>query len=319
MSDSVYLVTGSMGFIGAWALYHLVKQGKTVVSYDLSERRDRVNLLLAPDEQQALRFVTGDLTNTDHVIQTLTEHKVTHIIHLGALQVPFVRANPIVGAQVNVVGTANLLEGAKRLGIPHVVYASSIAVYGAVDKYPPGLIQPDAPLDPHTLYGVYKQANELAARVYWEEYKLTSTALRPYTVYGVGRDQGLTSEPTKAMLAVAAGQPYHLTFGGVCQYQVGSDVALQFIAAAENPLGGAYVFNLGGQPTHMREIVDLIKQIRPGPQVTFDDKQLPFPHGFDDTPLRQHFATVYATPLVDGLRATIEHFERCLADGRLKV
>ncbi|MBK9749534.1 MAG: GDP-mannose 4,6-dehydratase [Chloroflexi bacterium] len=206
MSNSVYFVTGSMGFIGAWTLYHLVKQGKTAVSYDLSERRDRVNLLLTPEEQAAIRFVTGDLTNTEHVIQMLTEHKVTHIIHLGALQVPLVRANPIVGAQVNVVGTANLLDGAKRLGIPHIVYASSIAVYGAVDKYPPGLIQPDAPLDPHTLYGVYKQANELAARVYWEEYKLTSTALRPYTVYGVGRDQGLTSEPTKAMLAVAAGQ-----------------------------------------------------------------------------------------------------------------
>lgn len=317
MSNNVYLVTGSMGFIGAWTLYHLVKQGKTAVSYDLSERRDRLNLLMSAQEQTALRFVTGDLTQTDHVMNTLTEHKVTHIIHLGALQVPFVRANPVLGAQVNVVGTANLFEGAKKLGIPHVVYASSIAVYGATTDT--GLIAPETPLDPHTLYGVYKQANELAARVYWEENKLTSTALRPYTVYGVGRDQGLTSEPTKAMHAVAAGKPYHIPFGGVCQYQLGSDVALQFIAAADHPLQGAYAFNLGGTPTHMGAVVELIKQVRPSAQVTFDDKQLPFPAGFDDTPLRQQFPTVYETPLLDGVRQTIEHFERCIADGRLTV
>ena len=317
MTTNIYLITGSMGFIGAWALYHLVKQGETVVSYDLSERRDRVNLLLSPQEQESIQFVTGDLTNTDHVMKTLADYKVTHVIHLGALQVPFVRANPIVGAQVNVVGTANLFEGAKKLGIPHVVFASSIAVYGSVDNYPPGLIAPDAPHDPHTLYGVYKQANELAARVYWEENNLTSTALRPYTVYGVGRDQGLTSEPTKAMLAVAAGKPYHINFGGVTQYQLGSDVALQFIAAANQPLPGAAVFNLGGEAIHMQQVVEMIRTVRPSAQVTFEDRQLPFPMGFDDTPLRQQFPTVYETPLLDGIRQTIEHFERCLADGRL--
>ena len=317
MSNSVYLVTGSMGFIGAWTLYHLVKRGKQAISFDLSERRDRLNLLLSPDEQRAIRFITGDLTNTDQVFKTVADNGVTHIIHLGALQVPFVRANPILGAQVNVIGTANLLEAAKRHKLGHFTYASSAAVYGPVERYPAGLITPDAPLDPHTLYGVYKQANELAARVYWEENAVSSTALRPYTVYGIGRDQGLTSEPTKAMLAVAAGKPYHISFGGYTQFQLGSDVALQFIAASEQPLKGAFVFNLGGTPTHMGTVVELIRAARPGAQVTFDDKQLPFPIGFDDTPLRQHFNPVYETPLADGITQTIEHFERCLADGRL--
>lgn len=319
MAENVYLVTGSMGFIGAWTLYHLVRQGKQAVSYDLSDRRDRVNLLLTQEEQSAIRFITGDLTHTEQVMRTIAEQGITHIIHLGALQVPFVRANPILGAQVNVVGTANLFEAAKQHGIAHLAYASSIAVYGPPDRYPPGLIAPDAAHLPSTLYGVYKQANEGMARVYWEEYQLSSTALRPYIVYGVGRDQGLTSEPTKAMLAVAAGKPYHIAFSGVSQYQLGSDVALQFIDAAERPLGGAFAFNLGGTPTAMHEIVSLMRQARPTAQVTVEDKALPFPIGFDDSPLRQHFPIVYQTPLADGIRQTIEHFEACLADGRLSA
>ncbi len=284
---------------------------------DLGARRDRFNLRQSPDEQQAIHCGTGDWTQPDQVMGVVAEHRVTHIIHLGALQVPLVRANPIVGAQVNVVGTANIFEAAKQGGIGHVVYASSIAVYGAADRYPPGLIAPDAPLDPHTLYGVYKQSNELAARVYWEEYRLTSAALRPYTVYGVGRDQGMTSEPTKAMLAAAAGKAHHIPFGGVCQYQLASDVAQQFIAAAEQPRPGAFVFNLGGALTPMSEVVDIIRALRPDAPITYDDRPLPFPPGFDDTPLRQHFPTVYETPLRAGIEQTIAHFERCLADGRL--
>lgn len=317
MSELVYLVTGSMGFIGSWTLYHLVKTGKKVISFDLSERRDRLNLLLSPEDQRAIHFITGDVTNTDQVMKVVAEHQVTHIIHLGALLVPTVRANPVLGAQVNVVGTANVFEAAKRHGILHVVYASSIAVYGLPDRYPPGLIAPDAPLAPYTLYGVYKQANEQMAQVYWEENQVTSTALRPYTVYGVGRDQGLTSEPTKAMLAAAAGKPYRIGFSGVCQYQLGSDVAQQFIAAAEQPLKGAYVFNLGGVPTDVPEIIDLIRSIRPGAEISWDDKPLPFPIGFDDTPLRQMVPVVYETPLAEGVAQTMEHFERCLVDGRI--
>jgi nucleoside-diphosphate-sugar epimerase len=317
MPESSYLVTGSMGFIGAWALYHLVKAGKRAVSFDLSERRDRLNLLLSPEEQRTIQFVTGDVTDTEQVMQAVATHNVRYIIHLGALLVPTVRANPVLGAQVNVVGTANVFEAAKRHGIGHVVYASSIAVYGLPDRYPPGLIAPDAPLAPYTLYGVYKQANEQMAQVYWEENKITSTALRPYTVYGVGRDQGLTAEPTKAMLAAAAGKPYTIGFSGACQYQLGSDVARQFIAAAEQPLNGAYVFNLGGVPTDVPEIIEIIQSIKPGAALRYEDKPLPFPMGFDDGPLRASVPVVYETLVEQGVAQTIEHFERCLADGRI--
>ncbi|MCC6804250.1 MAG: NAD-dependent epimerase/dehydratase family protein [Anaerolineae bacterium] len=317
-TQRVFLVTGAMGCIGAWTLYHLRRRGEQVVSFDLSDNRARVNLLLTPDEQADIRFVRGDLTDTQQVSAALTAHGVTHIIHLAALQVPFCRANPVLGAQVNVVGTVNIFEAAKQAGLRHVAYASSIAVYGKPDEYPPGLLAADAPFRPHTLYGVYKVADEGIARVYWQDYQISSTALRPYTVYGLGRDQGLTSEPTYAMQAAVAGVPYSITFNGTMQFHWASDVAQQFIDSALYPLDGAFGFNLGGVPVSVETVADLIRRFRPQAAITVAEKRLPFPEGFDDSELRRHFPTVYDTPLEDGIRETLEQMGLRLADGRLR-
>ncbi|MBK8023311.1 MAG: SDR family oxidoreductase [Chloroflexi bacterium] len=309
-TDHRYLVTGSMGCLGAWTLYHLVKQGKKAISFDLSADRYRLHALLSPAEQEAITFVQGDLTDSAAVLDVVRGQGITHIIHLAALQVPFCRAKPIVGAQVNVVGTVNVFEAAREAGIPHLTYASSVAVYGPPSDYPPGPVPPDARQTPRTLYGVYKVADEGIARIYWQDHKVGSTALRPYTVYGVGRDQGITSEPTKAMQAVVDGQPYHISFGGVMQFHLASDVALQFIAAAEQPSEGAPVFALGTPAISVAAVAQIIRDVRPDAQVTVGETLLPFPEEFDSTPLRQHFATVYETPIAEGVRQTIEHFER---------
>jgi UDP-glucuronate 4-epimerase len=314
-----YLVTGSMGCLGAWTLAHLVRQGKSVVSFDLSTNRHRLDLLLSREEQEPIAFVQGDLSRYDQVEAVFGDYGVTRVIHLAALQVPFCRAEPVTGALVNVVGTVNIFQAAHKFGLKHITYASSIAVYGPPDRYPDGLIQPDAPLDPHTLYGVYKQANEGTARVYWEDYQISSVALRPYTVYGLGRDQGLTSDPTKAMFAAAAGKPYHIGFGGTMQFQWASDVARYFIAAAETPSVGAAVFNLGTPPATVEQVAQIITDCKPGAAITVADRRLAFPAGFDDTPLKQYLPFIADTPLQDGIRQTIDAFERCLADGRLTI
>jgi nucleoside-diphosphate-sugar epimerase len=308
-----------MGCIGAWTLYHLVQRGERVVSFDLSDDRHRLNLLLTPEEQAAITFIKGDLTIFDQVVTALRDHRVSQIIHLGALQLPFCRANPVLGAQVNVVGTVNVFEAARQAGIQHLAQASSIAVYGAAAEYPPGLIAHDAPRNPHSLYGVYKVACEGVANVYWQDHSVGSTTLRPYTVYGVGRDQGLTSEPTKAMLAAAAGQSYDISFGGTMQFQWASDVALQFIEAAFDPIPGAHSYNLGGEPHTVEEVAAIIQRLRPGVTIGVADKSLPFPEGFDDAPLRAHAQTVYGTPIEQGIRETLDGFEAALRAGQIMV
>ena len=258
MADT-YLVTGGMGCIGAWALYHLQQSGKRAVNFDQSANRHRINWLMSAEEQDAITFVQGDLRDTDAVKAVFAEHGITLVIHLAALQVPMCRANPVLGAEVNVTGTVNIFEAARANGVGHVAYASSIGVYGPPSDFPPGLIPHDAPKNPRTLYGGYKVCNEQTGQVYFGDNGISSTCLRPYTVYGVGRDQGMTSEPTHALVAAVKGQPYSIAFSGKMQFQLASDVARQFILAAEQPLNGAYGFNLGQRVSTVAEFVDIAK------------------------------------------------------------
>ena len=269
--------------------------------------------MLTAEQQEKITFIQGDLTDFTQVQNAITQHSVTHIIHLAALQVPFCRANPVLGNQVNVVGTTNMFEAAKQAGITHLTYASSIAVYGRADQYPDGPIQHDAPRIPHTIYGVTKVANEETARVYWQDYGLSSITFRPYTIYGVGRDQGLTSDPTKAIIAAIKGEPFEIGFSGGMQFQLASDIAQQFIAAAEQTdYEGAGAFNLGTPVATVDQFVSHLKTILPDAQITQKEATLPFPTHCDGSAMKATIPTIYETPLADGIAQTIAHFQRVL-------
>ena len=300
-------------------MYHLSKRGKKVVSFDLSDNRQRLDLLMKPEEQEQINFVKGDLTDFGQVLKVISEYNIEHIIHLAALQVPFCRANPVLGAEVNVVGTVNVFEAAKQAGIKHLAYASSIAVYGPPELYGQNDLSADAALKPTTLYGVYKQANEGTAKVYYQDYGISSTTLRPYTVYGVGRDQGLTSEPSKAMLAAAAGQNYEISFGGKMQFHYASDVARQFIEAAETPLDGAYSFNLGLDAIAVSELASIIEKVKPGVKVSVKETHLPFAESMAAGEYKKHLSKTQETPLEEGIGQTIAQFEQLLNDGKLSL
>ena len=308
MADT-YLVTGGMGCIGAWALYYLRRAGKNAVNFDQSTDRHRLDWLMSAEDQSEITFVQGDLRDTDSLKAVFAEHGITHVIHLAALQVPFCRANPVLGAQVNVTGTVNIFEAAHANGVGHVAFASSIGVYGPPSEFPPGLIPNDAPQNPRTLYGGYKVCNEQTAKVYFYDQGITSTWLRPYTVYGVGRDQGMTSEPTHALVAAVKDEPYKVGFSGTMQFQFAPDVARQFILAAEQPLDGAYGFNLGQESATVEQFVDIATGILPGAEIEVADNPLPFPAGFDDSALRANFDTIYETPLDEGIAQTIARIQ----------
>src|SRR5439155_1232507 len=120
------LVTGAYGCIGAWVVHELVRHGREVVTFDLSTEPRRLRLLLGNDVD-SVPHVAGDITDGASVEHALDEHGITKVIHLAALQVPFVRADPPLGARVNVLGTVNVFEAAKRRELAPIVYASSIA------------------------------------------------------------------------------------------------------------------------------------------------------------------------------------------------
>lgn len=274
---------------------------------------------MTEEELAQVNFIRGDITDPTIVCEAVADSGTTHIIHLAALQVPFCRANPPLGASVNVVGTVNVFEAAKSVGLRQVVYASSVAVFGNKDEYATARLSDDAPLRPHNLYGVYKQANEGTARIYWQDDGIGSIGLRPYTIYGPGRDQGMTSTPTQAMLAAARGESYHISYGGYNGFQYVDDVAGIFIQAAQTPYEGAGIFNIEGSVAHMRDVVAAIESAVPRIRgiITFEDKPLMLPEGQTDTGLRELLGTFPNTPLQEGVARTVVHFKQALSDGRL--
>jgi UDP-glucuronate 4-epimerase len=307
LADAPTLVTGALGCLGSWTVKALLGGDVPVVAYDLGGSDHRLRLALTEGELAGVTRVMGDVTDLDAVERVLDEHEIGAVVHLAALQVPFVRENPPLGTAVNVVGTVNVLEAAarRRDRIPHVVYASSTAVYSANDPSP----GPESGgREPATHYGVTKLANEGMARVYFDERGLPSLGLRPYVVYGPGRDQGMTSTPTQAMAAAARGEAFRISYGGRCQYDYAPDVGRALAAAARAGIEGAVVANFPGVPASMDEVVAAIEAAAPevAGRIDYDDVQLPFPPEMEARALEAAIGAVSRTPLADGVRETIE-------------
>ncbi len=319
MADERFLVTGASGCAGAWVVRNLIRQGVPTAAFMHSGGMQRLGLIMSPQEIEKIQFILGDVADPASVHKAFEESRATNVIHLAALLLPLCRANPTQGAMVNVVGTVNVFEAAKRAGLKRVVYASTTAVYGTADEYPAGKIPHDAPLKPRTHYGVYKVATEGLGKVYWLESGISSIGLRPHTIYGAGRDQGITSTPTKAMLAAAAGRPYRISFGGRYSFQYADDIAKQFIAATRVPFEGADVFANGGAAVSTEEIVACILREEPAMAslLTYDDTPMPFPPEFDNSALVQVLGPLPYTPLEQGVRETIRTFKQAISDGRI--
>ena len=138
------------------------------------------------------------------------------------------------------IGTLAAFEAAlaHNKQVRRVVYASSAAVHGPSEPTARGAIGDEVRLAPLSHYGAFKVCNELNARVYWLDHGITSIGLRPWTVYGVGRDFGMTSEPTKAIKSVVVGRPYRISYGGKQDLQYVADVAATFVKALTAPSRG---------------------------------------------------------------------------------
>lgn len=319
MSDDVFLVTGAMGCVGAWITRQLLDEGTRVVTFDASDDTHRLRLLLGEDELTGVERRIGDIRDREAVASAVRSTGATRVVHLAALTVLPCRADPVLGAQVDVLGTINVFEAAKASGgqVRGVSYASTVAVFGTADRYDNGVARDDDVQDPATLYGVYKAANEATARVYSRDHGLPSVGLRPCVVYGPGRDQGLTSETTVAMVAAAAGRPYRIRHGGSSVFQFAPDAAAAFIAAARAADDKGRVLNLGGPQASVPAMVAAIEAAVPEARglLTHDEEPLPFPSGMDATGLDGFLGPVAYTPLQEGVALSVERFRSLLASG----
>ncbi|HEY2785800.1 MAG TPA: NAD(P)-dependent oxidoreductase [Fimbriiglobus sp.] len=315
------LLTGGYGFFGAWIVKNLLAGGHSVCVFDLKEDPRRLRLILSESEVKKVKFIPGDVTDLPTLSKALSDNGVTHIIHLAGLQVPTCKADPMLGATVNVLGTLAVFEAVRQSKgkVQRVVYASSAAVFGRPDQYPNTPQGDDAPLVPGTHYGVFKCCNEGNARIYFQDHGIVSVGLRPWTVYGVGRDLGMTSEPTKAIKAAVLNKPYAINFGGVTDFQYSDDVARTFVYSLNRPYSGSKSYNLRGAVVSLEEFRKTLVKVLPAAEklVTVGSQQIAIMYDLADDGLQKDLGPMPKTRLEDGIRETVELFRKLQAEGRL--
>lgn len=308
MSQS-YFITGGLGCIGAWVAAQLVDRGESPVIFDKDSKTHRLRSLMSGSRLQAVSFVGGDVNDFNAVSTAMKESRARRVIHLAGLQMIPCQQQPSSAAKTNILGTLNVFEAAHDLGIEQVVYASSAAVYGKSILDKP--VDETTPLEASSHYAVFKIANEGNARVFFLENGLCSVGLRPLTIYGVGRDSGLTSDLTKAMISALFDQPFHIRFQGRTDFQYVADVAAAFIASADSASRGARIFNIQGETLPIGQIVRMIDDCLPSKHrglITYGGPELPLPATIDGNRLRARFPELRTTPAAEAINATILRF-----------
>ena len=187
MSGQAILVTGAAGFIGFHVARQLLAEGRHVVGldnlnnyYDPALKHARLNVLR---EQARFDFVQADLADRSSIASLFANNRFARVVHLAAQAgVRYSIDHPSSYAEANLEGFVNVLEGCRRNGCGHLVYASSSSVYGANTKMPFSV--DDRTDHPVSLYAATKKANELMAYSYSHLYRLPVTGLRFFTIYG---------------------------------------------------------------------------------------------------------------------------------------
>lgn len=273
------LITGAAGFIGYHVASRLMERGDSVVGidnlndyYDVGLKCDRVARLKGERSGGRFEFVQVDFADHRALSLALDGRQFDRVVHLGAQAgVRYSIDNPRAYVESNLVGHLNMLEVARHRGSSHFVYASSSSVYGGNETHP--FRVEDRVDHPLSLYAATKKADELMTETYAHLYRLPSTGLRFFTVYGPwGRPDMAMWLFTKAILA---GEPIKIfNFGNMQRdFTYIDDIVTGIVAAHDSPptdndllkAGGSRsphrIYNIGNHRAEELEyVIDLVEE-----------------------------------------------------------
>jgi nucleoside-diphosphate-sugar epimerase len=266
------LVTGAAGFLGSALAERLARNGEKVVISDLDQ-----------GAASPAGLSPCDLTQPRQVDALLQDQGIDTIIHAGAVSGPMVMADrPLDIWRINVMGTAHLLEAARRNRVGRFVLCSSIDVYGPSAS---GMIDEDTPLAPETVYGASKVAAEAAMTGYIREHGLDAFAVRFSWVYGPGRRTPTTLE--RLIRAGLAGQEIPLDEDARqrTHYVFIDDAVAGVLAATRAPAHLPHrAYNItAGPAVPLQQVVDALTALLPPLRVRFGQSSVrpSGPTGFD--------------------------------------
>ena len=256
------IIFGGTGFLGSWIVKNFIKRDYKVTIFDLKIETELLKKLIGKDIQK-IKFLKGDVTNYEEVLEATVN--MDHVVNLAGLMTPDCSRNPSLGAEVNVLGSINVFEATKARGIKFVVYASSAGVFGEKDKYFPF---------PETHYGAFKLAVEGIARAYYNEANISSVGIRPFVIYGPGREIGGTATVTLACKAAKQSYNYNLNFSGRAGFVYVQDVANLVEMSINRAPVGALTININGITASVSDFVSKIINIIPEAKLTINGDKL---------------------------------------------
>lgn len=261
------LVTGAAGFVGSAVADRLRVAGRRVVGLDM----------VSPPGA-SMDHVEADVCDADRVYSALAQHRPGCVVHAGAISGPMVLPDdPRRVFEINVLGTLNVLESARHLGIARVVFLSSFIAYG--DQPDDGLVAEDRALGASDAYGCSKIAGEAMARTYQEHHGVEAVSLRLGAVYGPGRT---TRCFVRALLEdVIAGRETAMDFGARWHrsYVHVDDVVCAIEASVDAPRGRLrqHAYNIaGGTWPRLDEVARTAADAVPGVRSRLAPGRVPF-------------------------------------------
>lgn len=268
------LITGGTGLIGAALADRLLSGGGRVVLFEAAPSEVRLRALRGHGDRLAV--VRGDVQALGELLEAVRGHRPRAIVHLAFVLGGEANRIPERATRVNMLGTVNALEAARLLGVERVLLASSIAVYGSDDQYPPAALplREDAPAwvcRTLPIYGGGKLHTEHLAQAYAEHHGVVTGGLRPSIVYGWGRQSGSSAFLGEVIDRPAVGEPASVPFGDAAVSLVYvDDVAAQYAALLEAPpavFAHRRFFNTGGDTATVRELAATVARVIPGARI----------------------------------------------------
>jgi UDP-glucose 4-epimerase len=275
---SAVLVTGGFGAIGSFVVRRLLELGHSVVVYSRHE-----SYALVPDLVGRVRYVSGDVQDRAALEAAVREHGAVRIIHLAAALGRSLEQDPPVGYRVNVLGSLNVFDVARDLGLERVVVTSSKAVYGALrgpfaaPTFTP--VTEDYVGQTSNVYGATKKALEDAAYHYRRLFGLDVIALRLGSTFGPGKGRpgahvGYPGLKSRIIDAALAGEAFSVPWADIQDDIVyNRDVAKGAVLACFAPPSEHWQFNIAtGALTSVRSYALEVMRVVPGHRLSISEE-----------------------------------------------